>query len=521
MSIVYPLSSRWIGRLSFIRCSDMPRSSRKSVYRLRQHEIDPSLTYEGIASNALPYLSSAVDQPSTSLHLAELVIEHWTIDRAGETISLRDPFRTVDPEEKEYHKGLVHPLKWFYQLVRTNQLSVTYSPDSSKLTVVFSIQPHFSLFWFYVNCQKSDYFHQLFTFDDYQPLVDENNIDAMNMIDFIYREIEGRTMIENQGDEKKKIAVERFLRNEVIRLKEHQIKSIEWMLKRESEGEEEEEASIVYSPLHRCHDLADRSFYVHIISGLVWERFDRTVSPKEHLSLTGGILCDEMGLGKTLCVLLTSLLNPCPLPKTVFDAPSAKKVKADPSIVLPCLCGDLVTDENNAFICHQCSRAVHRKCFLQSSDEELNEYFLCPYCEQRSSTRQALLSTGTTLIIVPASIIDQWIEEIDKHLDCSLRIFMYQGVVNKYPVPSRAFLAEQDFLFCSYENLKKDIHHNELCSKEPYSTRTAQRKYEYLVSPLLQLNFWRLGKSLRFSLSLFRRCSKDSLSLLVLDEAQM
>ena len=113
------------------------------------------------------------------------------------------------------------------------------------------------------------------------------------------------------------------------------------------------------------------------------------------------------------------------------------------------------------------------------------------------------MSTKTTLIIAPAAIIHQWLEEIDKHLDCSLKVYMYEGVVNKYPVPSREYLADQDFLFCSYENLKKDIHHNEICSKEHYSTRTVQRKYEYLVSPLLRLKFWRLGRFFgRFSLPL-------------------
>ena len=483
----------------------MPRSSRKSAYQLRHYQIDPSLTYEGISDNVLPYLNSAdllSHHSSTWLHLAELVIEHWKINSRLETISLRDPFRNVDPAEKNYHKDLVHPLKWFYELIQSGRVSLLYS--TSALTVVHSLRIDSSplnLLSFYTNCQKADYFRQLFTFDDYQPITDQNNTDAVNMIDFIYREIEARTMIDNQCVEKKKFVVERFLRNEAIRLKEHQIKSIEWMLKRETQEEEQGETSaVVYSPWHRCHDLTDRSFYVHIISGLVSERFDRSISPEEHLSLTGGILCDEMGLGKTLCVLLTSLLNPCPWTKLVAeDLPPTKKVKTDPSISLPCLCGDVITDEGfdetTMFICHQCSRVVHRKCFLQSNDEELNEYFLCPYCEQRSTSRQPLLSTGTTLIIVPASIIDQWIEEIDKHLDCPLRIFMYQGVVNKYPVPSRAFLAEQDFLFCSYENLRKEIHHNERCSKEHYSTRTALRKYEYLVSPLLQLKFWRLGKS--------------------------
>ena len=216
-----------------------------------------------------------------------------------------------------------------------------------------------------------------------------------------------------------------------------------------------------------------------------------------------------MGLGKTMCVLLTSLLNKCPkdfLDKDeIFfndyddDIPVNKKLKLDEQIILPCVCGkvpklrkrEVDLFEKYISICTQCSRLIHKKCYIQNETD--SQPFLCPYCEQRLADNQQLLSTGTTLIIAPAAIIDQWIEEIDKHLDCSLNVYMYEGIVNKIPIPDRKFLAKQDFIFCSYENLKKDIHHNEICSKEHHSTRTQIRKYEYLISPLLRLKFWRLG----------------------------
>ena len=282
------------------------------------------------------------------------------------------------------------------------------------------------------------------------------------------------------------------------------------MLKREQDLS----SSIVYTPLHRCHDLFDNEFYVHIIYGVPLRRNEISNWNKEQFSLSGGILCDEMGLGKTMCVLLTSLLNKWSSssrmenfenmnPLILNDNDEClknKRFKSDEQLTLPCICGKIAKVSNRyrnlstnfISICTKCTRAVHKKCFIQNEDNQ--QSYICPYCEQHLVNNNRLLFTAATLIIAPAAIIDQWIEEINKHLDCPLKIYMYEGVVNKIPIPDRRFLAEQDFIFCSYENLKKDIYHNEVCSREHHSTRTHVRKYEYLISPLLRLKFWRLGQ---------------------------
>ena len=271
------------------------------------------------------------------------------------------------------------------------------------------------------------------------------------------------------------------------------------MLKREQDLSN----NIVYTPLHRGHDLGENTFYVHIIKGIPLHRDEIDISNGEGFSLSGGILCDEMGLGKTMCVLLTSLMNKCPdsflsssIPNDVEEDPMTKKFKSDDPSSLLCLCGKIAKISarhgNNILVCSRCSRSIHKKCFIQNEMDD--QAFICPYCEQRSSDHQELLATGATLIIAPAAILHQWTEEIDKHIQCPLNIYVYGSIVNHLPVPDRRFLAKQDFIFCSYENLKKDIHHNEVCSKEHHSTRTHVRKYEYLISPLLRLKYWRLGK---------------------------
>ena len=418
------------------RCS-MPRSSRKSAYQLRHHTIDPLLTYEGIDKNPLVYID---EDRSAFLTLAELHPDHWKIDPENEKIYLDQVDRFTDEEEKALVNDRLHPLASFYQLVQNGSLSIHYSKASEQLTVVcpwksptVDGRPHLNLFALYhlckTNTKSQNYFARVFIFDEYQSIchgTDEETGDAVNIIDYIYREIEASTMIINHQDEKI-LQIEQFLKNDIITLKKHQIQSIDWMLKRE-DSHQDRSSSIVYTPYHRCHDLFDRVFHTHIIYGTPIDFSNETIPPNEVcLSLSGGILCDEMGLGKTICVLLTSLLNPCPstdpFPET-DESPLAKRMKLDPSDSLPCVCGSIVktskrnsTDPSKAFlVCHQCSRAVHRKCYLQL--ESLLDPFLCPYCDQRLTSSDGLLSTKATLIIAPAAIIHQWLEENDKHLDC-------------------------------------------------------------------------------------------------------
>ena len=71
------------------------------------------------------------------------------------------------------------------------------------------------------------------------------------------------------------------------------------MIKREREHS----SNIVYTPLHRCHDLLDNLFYIHIIHGIPLHINQINLSNDEQLSLSDGILADEMRLGKTMCII--------------------------------------------------------------------------------------------------------------------------------------------------------------------------------------------------------------------------
>lgn len=480
----------------------MPHHRRNNPYRLRQHEIDPLLTYDGIQNNPLSYIDNDIlPIDKNSLCLIELNIDDWNINQTTEQIFLRNSYEHSKTIDRISLKTRLHPLKWFYELIQKEILFIYYSLKKSLLTIVylFEKQSYVNLYQFYIYYKENKFFKNLFLLDNYQLLLENTEINAINIIDFIYQEIQNETIIHNI-DEINLNLIKSYLNNDIITLKDHQIKSINWMIKREKDYS----TNIIYKSLYRCYDLNDNTFYIHIINGKLINIHEKDQWNFEEFSLSGGILADEMGLGKTMCVLLTSLLNKAPdsfLLNSISKDENLlqnKKFKTDNPLSsnLPCVCGNIakVSKKNehlfNNFIsiCSQCSRFIHKKCYLQNDD-----IFLCPYCEQNLIENQELLSTNATLIIVPAAIINQWIEEISKHINYSLNIYMYESIVNKIPVPSRNYLAKQDFIFCSYENLKKDIHHNDNCSKEYHSTRTQIKKYEYLVSPLLRLKFWRLG----------------------------
>ena len=220
-----------------IASSQMPHRRRSKPYHLRDHQIDPLLTYDGIKTNPLPYIDTDIHPiDNNSLCLAELYFEHWNINNSTEEIFLHDPFLFCDNDENIYLKNHLHPLKWLYDLIRNNQLYISYSPKQCTLTLIYSLSSSdnktskLNLFIFYTYCKENDktncFFKHLFTFDDYQSISKINHADknAINIIDFIYQEIQATTMIDiNQNNIH--FQTDSLLKNDVIQLKDHQIKS--------------------------------------------------------------------------------------------------------------------------------------------------------------------------------------------------------------------------------------------------------------------------------------------------------
>lgn len=94
----------------------------------------------------------------------------------------------------------------------------------------------------------------------------------------------------------------------------------------------------------------------------------------------------------------------------------------------------------------------------------------------------------TTLIITPASIHKQWVEEFHKHSP-SLSVYVYRGATNGVDLISAEAMAEYDVVLTTYNVIARELHY---ALKIPNRSMRQERKYERVISPLVKLQFWRV-----------------------------
>ncbi|GIX67705.1 e3 ubiquitin-protein ligase SHPRH [Caerostris extrusa] len=257
------------------------------------------------------------------------------------------------------------------------------------------------------------------------------------------------TCIKNSYDADKEIS-EISHPSLIPKLRKYQSQAVHWMLEREAFGKNVignvNKRHVLYSEINfpeKC------KLYYHIFGGFqpvqqhnpdsdVYE-LHNFVTEKylSHLPARGGILADEMGLGKTVEILACILLHPrqdvCTQEKMDVDV-------SDEEDLLPLeINNDL--DEHNFFEC---------VCGTISN-------YVCPYCWVDPS-KESLLSRAT-LIVSPFAILNQWEQEIEKHIrGKTLKVFTYHGVEHhKFICPK--ILADNDIVLASYETFRRELSH--------------------------------------------------------------
>ncbi|VVC30495.1 Hypothetical protein CINCED_3A019573 [Cinara cedri] len=196
---------------------------------------------------------------------------------------------------------------------------------------------------------------------------------------------------------------------------------------------------------------------------------------------SGGILADEMGLGKTVEMLTCIASNPAPLEKSV---PSA----SDENIHIECYC--IETPPNSTLvICAVCNKGQHAECvhFLPKPFQEVP--YLCATCWALNEKLQC----KATLVVVPLSIVNQWTNEIEKHIaKPGLKVLLYNGVHSDGYIQPFTF-NEYDVVITSYTNLSKDLNYFGDSVNQTINTRLRRsKKYNYPRSPLTSIKWWRI-----------------------------
>ncbi|AAS50336.2 AAL030Cp [Eremothecium gossypii ATCC 10895] len=113
------------------------------------------------------------------------------------------------------------------------------------------------------------------------------------------------------------------------------------------------------------------------------------------------------------------------------------------------------------------------------------------------STGKRMRRVKTNLIVCPQVIVQQWLDEIAKHVDGSLKAYHYRGFANiKEEFNTEniselvATLSEYDVIITSYATVSAEVHYAEY-STTMRSRRHKSPKYDY-SSPLSLMQFFRI-----------------------------
>ncbi|KIP07791.1 hypothetical protein PHLGIDRAFT_35256, partial [Phlebiopsis gigantea 11061_1 CR5-6] len=262
--------------------------------------------------------------------------------------------------------------------------------------------------------------------------------------------------------------------------------------------------------------------------------------------ISGGILCEELGTGKTVMILalimatigrlpspeeshmpvLTPLslrLSPSPIhaaarekiPQRYRKWPASPTGQRPGILSLVELALDVARVKPSAACVRKHQNTLQGKglwtpysrnspFYLHYKDEDQEERRSSRHANVNKGPRTMFLSAGT-LIVVPANLIDQWTNEINKHCDNSL--IQYYIAKDKTPLPSAQQLAFNDIVLISHARISRveamrgdprglySWHGICSCPLGPNAkVRVPQCTCERLdnVSPLLQIRWKRL-----------------------------
>lgn len=264
----------------------------------------------------------------------------------------------------------------------------------------------------------------------------------------------------------------------------YQIKSVVWLLERETIPE----TILQFFERLEAKD-GETVVYKHSYS-----RYIQSEPPRSVTLPPGGILADEMGLGKTVEVLALILLNQRNEKEThpLLDKDNNAVVSKRKCLETKVFCICTSESKKNLVECSKCNLWQHLACvnkYRDENDDDLSHPYICPNCWRHVIEEYGLIKGKATLIVSPNTIKQQWLTEIRRHIQPSLRVFVYDGVAAcKWICP--CILAEYDVVLTDYNVLRPEVYY----TSENLTERTTRNKRRSIrmQSPLLMIEWWRV-----------------------------
>ncbi|XP_069684447.1 E3 ubiquitin-protein ligase SHPRH isoform X2 [Periplaneta americana] len=157
--------------------------------------------------------------------------------------------------------------------------------------------------------------------------------------------------------------------------------------------------------------------------------------------------------------------------------------------ILECVCGSDEDCDKSKVCCSGCGRWQHAQCvgFKQHEGEHNSNTYCCPQCWQG----QEPIVSGATLIVSPASISNQWVTEIQRHVSQeNFSILVYRGV-HKDGFLQPHDIAKYHIVITTYETLRKELDYADLNTTNGHKLRHVKR-FLAPPSPLPCVQWWRL-----------------------------
>jgi len=342
-------------------------------------------------------------------------------------------------------------------------------------------------------------------------------------------------------------------------LRPYQEKSVAWMLHRERlqtplisanhplwhkvELPRQDDLTLV----EHENSEASSSFYINIYTGLL-----SITAYSFRESVRGGVLADEMGLGKTVEFL--ALVSASPFDEMIKTEPldisatsSAADSESEPEHCIVCstlsstnsknrkeparipdlsfgiLSESLgsnnpvseetsksqptdTVDEHSWIQCDECHRWCHENCaeLPEGGLERMSTLpWLCKYCVD-DYRRNRLVPSRATILVVPATLLQQWQDELSKHLAAvpkpsgtgleilgDLKVSIFEGVKADGFVSAHD-IANSDVVLTTYNALQADIYRAAAIEAERERPSRRRRQYQIIPTPLLRIRWRRI-----------------------------